>query len=681
MAQTNDYLEKEPLGKLMRKYAFPCVISMLVAALYNIVDQIFIANASYLGSYGNAANTIVFPMTVIAIAIAVMIGDGSCTYVSISLGAKESKNAKSGVGNAVLAVIIASILLTGIYLIFQDAILSAFGARVNLETFKFSKEYFFWITAGIPFYMFAQAMNPVIRSDGNPKFAMNTLLIGAIINVILDPLFIFVFKWGMTGAALATILGQIVSAVMAGAYLFKMEATPLDRQCFILNKLIIKKILSFGMASFFSQFAIVLSMAATINMAVKFGAVDKIFSLEEYSQIPTAIAGIVSKFFQIVISISAGLAAGCIPIAGYNLGAKQYARVIELMKLLMKTQALIGLFASIIFLLFPNQLMLLFGSKHESIYYTEFAVWFIRAQLCLLPFACLNKASFIFLQSLGRAKESSLLSILREFIFGVGFTILLPFIWGLYALPLFMPAADIASFIFVAIVLAGVKKNLQESSKETVFQTAKDNYLPNDAPKTQMIITVSRTYGSGGRTIAKKLSQKLCIPYYDAVILEETAKKSGLSQKFISEIDEKPIPTNQLYRYLSFHSNECNSLETMANQAQREVIEAVARKGACIILGRRADLILKDCPNLFRIFITSPRQARILRISKRDNLSENKSEQAVLNADKERALYYSQYCDKPWGSAENYDLCMDTEKFGIEKTVEIILSAINALEK
>ncbi len=680
MQELNDYLEKEPLAKLMRKYAIPCIISMVVAALYNIVDQIFIANASYLGSYGNAANTIVFPMTVIAIAIAVMIGDGSCTFVSISLGAKEKDNAKNGVGNAVVTVIAVSILLTACYLIFQDIILSAFGARVNQETFNLSKEYFFWISVGIPFYMFAQAMNPVIRSDGSPKFAMNTLLVGAIINIILDPLFIFTFHLGMTGAAIATIIGQIVSAVMAGAYLFKMKATPLDKSCFIFNGAIVKKLISFGMASFFSQFAIVLSMAATINMAVKFGSTDKIFGLAEYSQIPTAIAGIVSKFFQIIISISAGLAAGCIPIAGYNLGAKQYARVIDLMKLLMKTEALIGLIASVIFLLFPRELMLLFGSEHESSYYTEFALWFIRAQLCLLPLACLNKASFIFLQSLGKAKESSALSLLREFVFGVGFTILLPVLWGLYALPFFMPAADTASFIFVAIVLIKVKKEMEIKSKETVTPVSQACYTPEDSPKTGMIITLSRSYGSGGRTIAKILAQKLCIPYYDSALLEETAKKSGLSQKFISGIDEKPVPTNQLYRYLSFHSDKYNYLEAMANQAQREVIETVVKEGACVILGRRADLILDGYPNLLKIFITAPKQARIKHIQNRDNLSETESKQALSDADRERALYYNQYSDKHWGSAENYDLCLDTEKLGIENTVDIIISAVNAAE-
>lgn len=201
-------------------------------------------------------------------------------------------------------------------------------------------------------------------------------------------------------------------------------------------------------------------MAATINMCVKYGAKDAIFSQAEYSQIPTAVAGIVSKFFQIIISVSAGLAAGCIPIAGYNIGAQQYSRVLGLMKRLMSVEALVGLIASVVFLLFPHQLILLFGSENESIYYTQFAVWFIRCQLCLLPLACVNKGSFIFLQSLGKSLESSVLSVTREIVFGAGLPILLPAIWGLYALPFFMPVSDILTFIAVAFVLNKIRKNL-----------------------------------------------------------------------------------------------------------------------------------------------------------------------------------------------------------------------------
>ena len=212
--KSNAFLETEKIGVLMRKYAIPCIISLLVAALYNIVDQIFIANADDLGAYGNAANTVVYPLTVVALAVAVMIGDGCCSFVSIRLGAGDRKKASGSIGSAVIMSVISGILMMAVYLIFMEPILTLFGGKVNEQTYALSEEYFFWITLGIPFYMFGQAMNPIIRSDGSPKYAMASTLAGVIANIILDPLFIYVLHWGMMGAAVATVMGQILTAAL-----------------------------------------------------------------------------------------------------------------------------------------------------------------------------------------------------------------------------------------------------------------------------------------------------------------------------------------------------------------------------------------------------------------------------------------------------------------------------------
>ena len=341
MEENNAFLVQEKLGTLMRKYAVPCVISLLVGALYNIADQIFIANASYLGSFGNAANTVVFPLTVVALAIAVMIGDGCCAYVSICLGAKSHENAHKSVGSAVVLCVVLSLILTAVYLIFQDGILTFFGGRVNEETFRYSKEYFFYITLGVPFYMFGQAMNPVIRSDGSPKFAMASGLAGAAVNIILDPVFIYGFRWGMMGAAVATVLGQILTAAMAVWYLCHMKAA----------------------------------------------------------------------------------------------------------------EAILGVIALLIVELLPRQLIAIFGAANESVYYTEFAMKAFRIYLCLLPMACVNKATFIYLQSLGKALLSTALSMVREVVFGVGFALLLPAFMGLDGVLWSMPLSDILTFVISAAAI------------------------------------------------------------------------------------------------------------------------------------------------------------------------------------------------------------------------------------
>ena len=319
----NQFLGTERIGKLMRQYAVPCIISLLVGALYNIVDQIFIANASYLGSYGNAANTVVFPLTVVALAIAVMLGDGCCAFVSMALGRNETEKAKRSVGNAVVLSLAASLVLTAIYLIFSDNIIAMFGGTVNEETFRHSQEYFFYITLGIPFYMFGQAMNPIIRADGSPKFAMVSTLAGAVINMILDPIFIFAFKWGMMGAAAATVIGQAATALLTVWYLLHMKIIKPASGDYALRGSVCGRMLTLGITSFLSQISLVAAMAAINNMLRKYGALDAVFGQTQYAQIPMAVVGIVMKFFQIVISIVVGMAAGCIPIVGYNMGAEK----------------------------------------------------------------------------------------------------------------------------------------------------------------------------------------------------------------------------------------------------------------------------------------------------------------------------------------------------------------------
>ena len=457
-----NYLAEEKLGALMRKYSIPCIISLLVGALYNIVDQIFIANADYLGSYGNAANTVVFPLTVVALAIAVCIGDGCCAMVSSLLGAGEPERARRSVGNAITLTVLTSVILTALYLLFADALVTLFGARINAETYKLSREYFFWIALGIPFYMFGQAMNPVIRADGSPRFAMASTLTGAALNIILDPIFIFVFRWGMTGAAVATVIGQIATALLAAGYLLRFKSVRIDKASLLLKAAVIGRIISLGLCSFLSQISLVAAMAAINNMIRKYGALDPVFSQEGYSQIPMAVVGIVMKFFQIVISIVVGMSAGCIPIVGFNMGAKRPERVRGLFTRLLICEAVLGLLALMIVECFPGTLIGIFGASNESVFYTEFAVKAFRVYLCMMVFACVNKATFIFLQAMGKAVESTLISMVREIVFGVGLALLLPRFFGLDGVLYSMPAADLLTAVVSAVIVFRTYKQLEQ---------------------------------------------------------------------------------------------------------------------------------------------------------------------------------------------------------------------------
>ena len=671
----NNFLEKEPVGKLMMKYAVPCIISLLVAALYNIVDQIFIANATYLGSYGNAANTVVFPLTVVALAIAVMIGDGACAFVSISLGAGKKEEAHKSIGSAVVLCVILSLIVTGIYLIFANGILTAFGGRVNEETFRQAQSYFFWITVGMPFYMFGQAMNPIIRSDGSPRFAMVSTLAGAVVNIILDPVFIFIFKWGMMGAALATILGQILTAVLAIWYLCHMKAVRLQKESFGLHFNLAKQYLALGMTSFLSQISLVAAMMAINNMIQKYGALDAVFSNPEYAQIPMAVVGIVMKFFQIVISIAVGMAAGCIPVVGYNVGAGRNDRVKALFTRLLIGEFTVGAVALIIVEFFPRQLIGIFGAANESQAYTDFAIKAFRTYLCLMPLATVNKGTFIYLQSVGKALASTMISMVREVIFGVGFALLLPIWFGLDGVLYSMPVSDFLTFIIAVFVIAATYRQLSVPTAQRTSEESKAVPMTGGA-LTDRIITIGRSYGAGGRTIAQKVAKKLNIPYYDSQLLEKAAKESGLSIKYLESQDEQGIILPTIYQSIGFGTKDYVPLEQKAANAQREIIEKIAAEGPCVIVGRRADLILRGKSDIFSVFICASEQYRIQHIIKREGMTEKEAKQRISKADRERSAYYNQAAQGKGGQPECYDLCINTDRVSIDDAADLIASSV-----
>lgn len=305
--------------------------------------------------------------------------------------------------------------------------------------------------------MFGQAMNPVIRADGSPKFAMASTLAGAGANIILDPIFIFGFKWGMMGAAVATVIGQILTAILAVWYILHMKLIQPGRGDFRLNRRISGKMLLLGIISLLSQISLV---AAINNMIRSYGAADPIFGQAQYAQIPMAVVGIVMKFFQIIISIVVGMAAGCIPIVGFNMGAEKPDRVKQLFTKLLLSEAAVGAVGFILAEVFPQQLISIFGAANESTYYTDFAIRAFRIYLCFIILACINKACFIFLQAMGKAIESTALSTIREVVFGVGFALLLPIFFGLNGVLLSMPVSDLLTFLVAVVLICRTYKAL-----------------------------------------------------------------------------------------------------------------------------------------------------------------------------------------------------------------------------
>ena len=294
----------EPIGRLIAKFAIPCVISLLVNSLYNIVDQIFIGWG--VGYLGNGATNVVFPITIIALALSLMIGDGGAAYLSLKLGEGDLASAKKGVCNAIAMVTVVSIVLMAVFLIFINPILNPFGATDTLR--PYALEYGYVIGIGLPFMMIPAAINSIIRADGSPKYAMFSMVIGAVINTIFDPVFIFVFHMGVRGAAIATVMGQVASFIVSVVYMPRFKSVHLDAQSFLPQARTCGNILSFGISSFITQFAITIVMALTNNLLADYGAAS-IYG----SEIPLTATGIVMKVNQILISILVGISVGGYP--------------------------------------------------------------------------------------------------------------------------------------------------------------------------------------------------------------------------------------------------------------------------------------------------------------------------------------------------------------------------------
>ena len=445
---TNQYMAEESIGKLMLRFSIPCIMSLLVSALYNIVDQIFIGRG--IGFLGNGATNVVFPVTVIALSLSLLVGDGCAAYLSICQGRRDGEHAHRSVGNAVVFITASGIVLTLLYAFFRDSILWGFGATEN--NIGYAREYFLYLIPGIPFFMFANAMNSVIRADGSPQFAMFSTLIGCALNVVLDPVAIFVLGWGMKGAALATITGQIVSALLAVYYLFRPKSFRLKRISFKPDAEILKHVLPLGISSFLTQVSIVVIMAVMNNVLVIYGAGSKYGA-----DIPMTVVGIVMKVFQIVISVVVGIAAGAQPIVGYNYGAGLWRRVKLIFRTMMAAEFSVGLVSLICFEVFPVQIISVFGS--EDGLYNEFAVLAFRVFLGGIVLCCIQKSCSIFLQSMGKPALSMLLSLLRDFVLSVPLTLVLPRFFGVTGALYSGPAADVISFgAAVLCMAAGFRK-------------------------------------------------------------------------------------------------------------------------------------------------------------------------------------------------------------------------------
>ncbi len=650
-------LGTEKITKLIKRFSIPCIISMLVNSLYNMVDQIFIGHG--VGMLGNGATNVVFPISVIALAVSLMFGDGSSAFLSLKLGEKKEDEAATGVGTGILLSIIISIIFTLITYIFLNDLLNLFGCTPALK--EYATSYGRIITLGLPFVIIGTTLNSIIRADGSPKYSMFSMVLGAVLNIILDPIFIFIFKKGVEGAALATIISQIVTFILNVLYLKKLKTIKLTSETLKPKWNYIKKVTLLGTSSFITQMSIVLVIAVENNLLGKYGA-----SSSFGSEIPITVLGIVMKISQILYSVIIGLSVGAQPIFGYNYGSGKKERVKETLKIVLRVSLIITLISFILFQTIPDKLILLFGSGDDK--YIEFACLTFRIYLMLVIANGIQMPAGIFFQAIGKSTKSAILSLSRQVLFLIPAMFILGRIFGLMGILYAGPVADGVAFILSALFLTlEIKALSKEKVKETLIEETK---LKESIKDKQIIITIAREYGSGGRYIGKLLAEKLGIKLYDKELIKEVSRLSGLKEEYIEENEQKRNKLDNMWYYGNLSNNDKLFL------SESNVIKEIAKKESCIIVGRCADYILKDNKNVIKVFIYSSLENKVSRAVKYYGLKEKNAKKIIEDTNKKRSEHYKHYTNSTWNNPNNYDICINSDSLGIETAVELLYESI-----
>ena len=659
MEQEN-ILGKEKIGKLILKFSIPCIVSMLVNSLYNIVDQIFIGQG--VGPLGNGATNVVFPLVMIGLAFSLMFGDGASAYLSLKLGEKKKKEAEKGIGNGILLSAIVSIIFCVITLIFLPQLLTLFGCTDKLRDLAMT--YGRIIAIGFPFSMIGTTLNSIIRADGNPKFAMTSMVTGAILNTILDPIFIFVFHKGVAGAAIATVISQVLTFILNVAYIKKFKSIQLSKDSFKLKAEVCKKVSMLGVSSFITQMSIVCVMAAENNLLGKYGAQS-----DYGAETPITVLGIVMKINQILNSIIIGIAAGSQPIIGYNYGAKKYDRVRKTLKIVLGSSLVISTIAFILFQTIPDKLILIFGNGDAK--YMEFACLAFRTYLLLCICNGVQIPSGIFFQAIGKSTKSAILSLSRQIVILIPAMIILSGIYGIMGVLSAGPVADGLAFVLAVILLIKETRNMKADGVET--EKAERKEVPETvAANNGIVITIAREYGSGGRYIGKLVAEKLGIKLYDKNIIEKMSEETGLSEEYIKDNEQKRTVFDSFNN--GYYAGLNNSDELFIQESN--LIKDLADKESCVIIGRNADYILKDRADVLNVFIHGDMPEKIQRIMGLYNVEEKEAVKMMADTDKRRMTNYNFYTDQKWGKASNYTLCLNSSQLGYDRCEKIIMECI-----
>jgi len=440
--QAENPLGTAPVGGLIRKFAIPAIISMLVSAMYNIVDQIFIGQG--VGMLGNAATNVAFPVTTIATAMALLLGIGGASNYNLEMGAGREKKASGIAGTALSSLAISGAVLCVIVVLFLKPLLTLFGA--TKDVMPYAVDYTGITALGLPFYILSVGGNHVVRADRSPTYSMACVTAGAVINTILDPLFIFGFEWGIKGAAWATVIGQVVSGILVVVYFWKFRKMYLEKSMLKPRLHYLKAITALGLASCINQIAMALVQIVLNNILRYYGAAS-IYG----SDIPIACVGVISKVNQVFMAICIGISQGCQPIWGFNYGSEKYSRVRQTYRYSVTACTVIATGFFLCFQLFPHQIVGIFGTGSDL--YFQFAERYLKIYMFMTFANGIQPMSSGFFTSIGKAKLGVVMSLTRQVIFLLPLIVIFPLFMGIDGVMYAGPIADAAAFA-LAIIFA-----------------------------------------------------------------------------------------------------------------------------------------------------------------------------------------------------------------------------------
>ena len=649
-------LGKENINKLLISFAIPCVISMLINSVYNIVDQIFIGKG--VGTLGNAATNVIFPLVIIFNAVAGLIGNGAAANLSLKLGEGKKEEGGKIVGSAVTVSIIFSIILSVIAYFSLPKLVYMFGCTKNV--YQYAVDYGKIIILGAPFMIIYSALSQLIRADGSPKYSMILLVVGAILNIILDPIFIFTFNMGVKGGAIATVIGQIVSFVMAIFYLKKVKSVKLEKESFKVDKSITRT-LGLGLSSFITQSTVLALFVFMNNMMTKYGALTKYGA-----DIPLSVYGVISKINSLYISTILGISIGAQPIIGFNYGAGNYERVKETLRKVLTINLVVGLIFNIIFYLFPKEIVSIFITNSDPNYklFLEFAVIICHSFLLVMGLNFLEMTTSITVQSLGNVKKATMVSFIRQIILFIPIACFMAIYLhkGIYGVLNAGPIADTITFFIALVIFYSEYRKLSIKEKTTNLEDIKVN---NTYKGKKIVITISREYGSGGHYVGELLAKRMGLNFYDKNLINLISKKSGLSKEYVEENSQKLAS----FKYIDNNDDRIFI-------AEEKVIKDLAKKESCVIVGRCADYILKDNKDTIKVFLYSSSQDKVKRAVKYYNLEEDKALKEINKINSERAKHYKYYTNRDWYDFANYDIALNVDYLGVEKTAELLEQVI-----